>query len=149
MKTAIDISCWRVAVKYAAQKGIYEAQVYEGIPYVLRTIKCSGCKMAVATLKKQSLADQILSNFSLDEYFDVIVGMDESEKYTKKKTIELTIEAVNVLHCVMIGDSEYDYQGALAAGVDFVGVFYGFGLNKEIEYPFMTVDSPKELLGLV
>ena len=33
----------------------------------------------------------------------------------------------------MIGDSRYDQEGAEEAGIDFIGVLYGFGFQSEEE----------------
>lgn len=51
----------------------------------------------------------------------------------------------------MIGDSENDFIGANEAGIDFIGVTYGFGYNTENvrRSNFIFINNPKELLGLV
>lgn len=135
--------------KYGLEKAIYEAEKYDGMQDVLEELKNRNLKTAVATLKKQKIAETVLGNYSLDKYFDVIIGMDDEETFTKKMTITKAMEAVGASRAVMVGDSEYDYQGALDAGVDFVGVLYGFGFRKDESYPFRTVNSPTELLEIL
>ena len=49
----------------------------------------------------------------------------------------------------MVGDSQYDYDGAMNAGIEFIGVLYGFGFERGKQYPFKTVESVKELLNHV
>lgn len=50
----------------------------------------------------------------------------------------------------MIGDSENDFIGANEAGIDFIGVTYGFGYStKNANHSnFLLISSPKELLDL-
>ena len=105
--------------RYGMEKAIYEAKVYDGIKELLHTLKDRGIRMGVATLKLQKIADTILSHYGLKDYFDVIVGMNESESLTKADTILMCMRACGETTAVMIGDSQYDYKGAVEAGVDF------------------------------
>ena len=135
--------------KYGIEKAIYEAKKYEGMEEVLRELKDRSIKLAVATLKKQKVAETVLENYDIKKYFDVIVGMDEEETLTKRRTIEKTIEMTRASKALMVGDSEYDYRGALEAKVDFVGVLYGFGFLSGNEYFFRTINNPKALLDII
>lgn len=135
--------------EYGMNKAIYEAEVYAGIPETLSELRKRGCKLAVATLKKQAIAEVILENFKLAEYFDSIVGMNEEETLTKKDTIELAMKDTNSSEAVMVGDSNYDYLGAKEARAGFIGVLYGFGFNKNGEYDFSVVDKPGEILDVI
>lgn len=135
--------------RYGLEKAIYEASVYEGVDETLKMLRFNGLKLAVATLKKQKIAETVLENYHIYNYFDVIVGMDEAETLTKKKTIEMVMECTGSSNAVMVGDSEYDYIGASAAKVDFIGALYGFGFHKNGIYPFKTITQPKDLLHLI
>ena len=135
--------------KYGMEQAIYEAKPYDGIQEVLCELKEKNYKLAVATLKKQKIAEVILKRFALDKYFNVIVGMDDEEKFTKKITICKAMEYVGLSDTVMVGDSEYDYQGALEAGIDFFGVLYGFGFKNGKTYSFKTINRPTDLLSIL
>lgn len=135
--------------KYGMEQAIYEANLYDGIQEVLCELKKRKFKLAVATLKRQKIAEVILNIFTLDKYFDVIVGMDDEETFTKEDTIRKAVEYVGASEAVMVGDSEYDYQGALEAGTDFIGVLYGFGFKREESYLFKTVNNPIDLLNFL
>lgn len=135
--------------EYGVDRAIFEAKQYDGMQEVLEELKRRNYKLAVATLKKQVIAEKILEINSLSNYFDVIIGMDDKESFTKKMTIEKAMFFLGVNKAVMIGDSEYDYKGAIEANVDFLGVLYGFGFSKGSQsYPFETISSPKELLEI-
>lgn len=117
--------------------------------YRLENFKEQGIKLAVSTLKSQKIAEKVLENFGISHFFDSIVGMDENESFTKCDTIKLVINKTSTVgRVLMVGDSRYDYEGAVSAGVDFVGVLYGFGFESKKKYPFSTVEQVEELMDL-
>ncbi len=135
--------------EYGITKAIYEATVYEGIVKTLIAIRKSGYKLAVATLKKQSIAEIILKNFELLQYFDSVVGMNDDETLSKKDTIHLVMKYTASSEAIMVGDSSYDYIGSKEAGVGFIGVLYGFGFEQKGNYEFTTARSPSEILDVI
>ena len=138
--------------EYGRTKAVFEAEVYEGMEDVLNKLKSNGYKLAVATLKSQAIAETVLENFGLEKYFDCIVGMDVNETLTKSMTIKLAMQNTEICDkAVMIGDSPYDYEGALEANVDFIGVTYGFGFeDKEASnYEFDVAKTSRDILDLV
>ncbi len=135
--------------KYGMEKAVYEADKYDGVEEVLKELKCRKIKLAVATLKKQKIAEEILKYFDLNKYFDVVVGMDEKETYTKTITIRKAIKLTKASNALMIGDSKYDYQGAVNANTDFIAVTYGFGFEPKMKYDFVAVDSIIDILKYI
>ena len=50
---------------------------------------------------------------------------------------------------VMVGDSEHDANGAKEAGIDFIGVLYGFGFKKESDITaYKNVGCAKDVKSL-
>lgn len=136
--------------EYGMGQAIYEAKVYDNIVEILKYIKSGKAKIGVTTLKTQNIAEKILDNVGIGRLFDVIIGMDESESLTKCDIIKLAINRTSTTGSVlMVGDSQYDYDGAMNAGIEFIGVLYGFGFERGKQYPFKTVESVKELLNYV
>lgn len=132
--------------EYGRTRAIYEAEVYPGIRELLAQLKAKRYKLAVATLKAESIARTILEYYGIAGYFDTIVGMDPAETLTKRMTIDLAKERTgSTSHAILVGDSIYDYDGAMEAGIDFLGVLYGFGFTKGTAYPFCAVDSPQNV----
>ncbi len=70
--------------EYFRDKGIFENEVYEGIPLLLEKIKQSGRKIVLATSKPEEFALRILEHFELIKYFDVVAGASMDEKRNKK-----------------------------------------------------------------
>lgn len=120
--------------RYAAE-GIYEMESYAQMTEVLEQLKTDGKILGVATLKNEIFAKKMLMATGLDQYMNVIVGMDEGDKRTKADMIMKAIKRMkgNTEETVLVGDSLYDAVGAEIAGVDFVAVTYGFGFKKAEE----------------
>ena len=62
-----------------------------------------------------------------------MLGTHAAAPKTKAQLLE---ECIVKLQCtkartVLIGDSKYDAEGALQAGIDFIAVTYGFGFKSE------------------
>ena len=132
--------------QYSREKAIYEAEIYPGMEQTLAELKQQGYKLAVATLKGQKIAEEILKIYKIADFFDAIVGMDAAESFTKCKTIHVAMELSGATSAaLMVGDSEYDYVGAIEAGVDFVGASYGFGIDPA-DKRFPLIHTPLELL---
>ena len=130
-----------IAVKkyrdYDGKTGLFENKAYDGIDDLLKKIKESGRKIAVATSKPERFSVQILEKFGLLQYFDIISGasMDgvRADKY------EVIIEALERFgnpdrsEVVLVGDTRFDAEGATKAGIDCIGVLYGFGTRESLE----------------
>ena len=138
--------------EYGKIKGILEAEHYPGMKKLLETLKNSGKKIGVATLKREDIAKQVLKNFELFHYFDTVVGIDQGESLTKADTIRIALQRMeeSSKQAVLIGDSLYDAVGAREAGIDFIGVTYGFGFHsKEEIIPYPGAESVFELQQLL
>lgn len=122
---------------YFRHKGLYENEVYQGIPDLLERLKAQGKKLLVATSKPEEFARQILKHFELFDYFDLVAGVSmDGSRRLKGDVIAhaLTSAQVSDLSAtIMIGDREHDIIGAKKNGLDAIGVLYGFGSQEELE----------------
>lgn len=138
--------------QYGFKYGVYEAKVYTGIPELLQKLNDNNIKLGVCTLKRQDVAEKILAYFNLIKFFNVIVGIDTQESLSKADTINTALKSLNHKNkkdVVLIGDSFYDAEGAAEANIDFIGVLYGFGLNKGQIYKYLTAFNVEELIKLL
>lgn len=122
--------------EYYSRHGAYEAKPYQGSIDLLRELGNTGARVALATSKYSVLAEEMLRHFKMDHYFQFLQMSGEREAHsTKKEMIENVCEffgsAKNAT--VMIGDTLFDVEGAREAGVEFIGVLYGYGSRKEME----------------
>lgn len=117
--------------EYALTKGLYEASLYDGIPQLLSQLKSRGLKLAVATLKYEETAKKMLSFLNVASFFDVICGTLSEVKLTKAQLLEKCVDLCQgeKSTALLVGDSSYDALGAQEAGIDFLGVTYGFGFQ--------------------
>ena len=114
--------------------GIFENEVYKGIPKMLKILKQKGFHLAVASSKPTVYVERILKHFKLDCYFEAVVGSELDGTRVNKD--EVVCEALRRLFrnrtverdkVYMIGDRKFDAEGAKAMGIESVGVTYGYG----------------------
>lgn len=123
--------------EYFVKQGIFENKIYEGIPELLKELVESGKTLRLATSKPEKFAKQILEHFSIDHYFIAISGSTfDGTIVEKPQVVAKALESISQdqkATTLMIGDREYDMQGAIANGIDSVGVLYGFGNHEEFK----------------
>ena len=133
------------------ERGLYENIVYPGIPELLVELKEKGCMNLLATSKPKIFAEKILQHFSLDTYFDVIMGSELNGQFVEKDGLiaEVLKQAAPGSHLktVMIGDRRYDVEGARANHIDVISVGYGYGTIEELQLaaPDFIVPSVSDL----
>ena len=139
--------------------GLFENEVYDGIPELLTGLGEAGLPLAVATSKPTYSATRILEHFGLARHFAFIGGSDlEGTRHDKAAVIAHTMAELALLGLpstpdalVMVGDREHDVLGARAHGIDTVGVLWGYGDADELigAGAVALADSPAELLELL
>lgn len=134
--------------------GVYESSPFEGIRELLETLKAAGKTVGIATSKPQALAELLLEQSRLKDYFDVIVGSDPHLNNDKKwQIITRAMEhcAADKDSAVLIGDTKYDVLGAARCGIPCVGVRWGYAAEGELEEAgaVAIVESMEELAALL
>lgn len=136
-------------------KGLYENEVYKGVPEMLQSLKQQGKVIILATSKPEKFAVEILKHFDLYQYFDYIAGatMDGS-RGEKADVIAYALEISNIedkSQAVMVGDRNYDILGAKEHGLDSMGVLFGFGDLEELTNAGATyiAETVEEILKYV
>lgn len=123
--------------EYFSTSGIYENEVYPGIPDLLADLKSKRKELIVATSKPTIYANQILNAFNLDQYFTVVVGSHLDGTRTSKTEIIAhalsTLEKPKESNTVMVGDREHDVIGAQGNAIDSIAVTYGYGTPLELQ----------------
>lgn len=119
--------------------GIFENEVFEGIPQMLEGLQKQGKKLVVASSKPEEFVLRILEKFELRQYFCEVVGATMDEKRTAKAEVieeaflRLGITEEMKSQVLMIGDRKHDTEGAAACGIDCLGVYIGFAAPGELE----------------
>ena len=124
-------------------QSIENAAVIEGVPRTLRALKEQGLKLGVMTRSCSEYTHKILSKFSLNRYFDAIAARDDVDQ--PKPNPEhafhvLKLLGVKVQETLFIGDHWSDAECAKQAGLNFVFVSHGQGVEKvqELGYPIIN-----------
>lgn len=121
-------------------KGIFENNIYRGIPAMLKELHAKGMVLAVASSKPTVFVERILEHFHIAKYFEVVVGSELDGTRSEKALV--VQEALRRLfegrpvekdQVYMIGDRKFDVEGAHAAGVESIGVTYGYGSMEEMK----------------
>ena len=143
--------------EYFAETGLLENDVYPGIREVLERLKDCGAIMAVATSKVAVYAVRILNHFHLDGFFSYVSGDEMDGSLTKNGKGEIIRIALDVLDperklsAVIIGDRKHDIHGGSDAGIDSIGITWGYGSRAELEEAGATwiAESTDELFRLI
>lgn len=141
--------------EYFAVTGLFENEVYPGIPELLADLFDNGKKLIVATSKPTEFSQRILDHFGLSKYLSFIAGSNLDGSRTRKgEVISYALKQCGLeanARVVMVGDRKHDAIGAGENGIDSIGVLYGYGSRHELEKedPTYIVESVRDLRNLL
>lgn len=118
-----------------ANGGILQFRIYDGNLELLRELKENGIKIGIASAKPQKFIIRIVAHLGLEDYFDYISApADDKADQSKVTLITKAVEALKAdkPEVLMVGDRHFDINGANGAGVDSVGVTFGYGSEEEL-----------------
>lgn len=93
-------------------------------------------KKAVASSSPGKNVEFMLKNPGLDEYFDIIVTMEDvKEAKPNPRIFQLAAEKLGVKpeECIVIEDSIHGIKAGKTAGMKVIGVQTGFRTQEELE----------------
>lgn len=114
-----------------------ETTIYPGVLEFVDQCRQKGLKLAVISNKEHTLTQKIVRHYFGPERFECVLGQKENMKIKPDPAPiywvmnELGID--NPKDVLYIGDSDVDAQTALNAGVDFVGVSWGFRSVEQLK----------------
>lgn len=115
--------------------GLFENEVYPGIPEAVARVRTAGAATYVMTSKPHVYARRIVEHFELAALFDRVYGSELDGTRVEKGDLiahALTEERLDPARVVMIGDREHDAIGARRNGLRVIGVTYGYGSETEL-----------------
>lgn len=129
---------------------MYKVAPYDGIKQLLERLKQQGIKTAVLSNKPHDRTVDNIEGIFGKGYFDCVYGQREGIK--RKPDPEgalLEAEEMDVKpeECLYIGDTSTDMQTGIAAGMDTVGVLWGFRSRDELEafHPCLLAKTPEDI----
>jgi phosphoglycolate phosphatase len=141
--------------EYFSEHGIFENEVYSGIPELLADLKNDNRKIYLATTKPVVYAEKILRYFNLYDFFTAVSGSNlDGTNGAKSQLISGIIRNYRIsepVSAIMIGDRKYDIEGAKANSVSSIGVEYGYGepgelIEAEPDFIAETVQDLRKIL---
>lgn len=129
-----------------------QTEPYKGIPELLRELVDRGINVAVASNKYQSAVEKIIRHYFPDIPFVAVCGQAEGRPTKPDPSIIFSIlnacptPKADVL---MVGDSAVDMETAHRAGVECVGVTWGFRPVSELRkaYADHIASLPSDILN--
>ena len=123
---------------------------FDGVLDVLARLNAEGRRLGIVSAKRRPTIERVLLSAGMGEYFDAVVGSDDTERH--KPEPEPILKALELLDAVpteaaYVGDSPFDVAAARAAGVYAVAVGWG-GIHR-VEDADAFVETPEELLGVL
>ncbi|MEP6955097.1 MAG: HAD hydrolase-like protein [Solirubrobacteraceae bacterium] len=101
--------------------------VFAGIPDMLEAIGARH-RLVIATSKAASLAEAIVLELGLAQYFDALHGpANETSAEPKSETVARALPAI-----ALIGDTRYDVEAARANGLRPIAVSWGIGAEDDL-----------------
>ena len=130
-----------------------ETYLYPGVLETLNYLDQKGYKMVICSNKPFGFMEPILDKLSIKPFFKYWIG-EESIALKKPDAAPLLHLAdqmnTSVEKCIMVGDSKNDILAAHNAGMESIGLTYGYNYNENIAdlNPTLVVDRFAELQKL-
>ena len=103
-------------------------KLYPGMVETVQALHAAGHPLAVVTSKLELGARRALKFAQIEDYFDVVVGIDHTAKHKPDpEPVWYALERLGVTReqAVFVGDSTHDMEAGRAAGVTTVAVLWG------------------------
>lgn len=124
---------------------------YEGVCELLAELQTRGIMMAVASNKYHSATQKLIAHYFPNIRFEVVLGHREGvPAKPHPQIVDDIIAHTGVLKedILYVGDTSVDMQTAANAGVDVIGVSWGYRPREELaaHNPLALIDLPRQLL---
>ncbi|MBE6939444.1 MAG: HAD family hydrolase [Ruminococcaceae bacterium] len=142
--------------EYFNREGWQKDVPYAGIAQVLKRLQAAGKTLLIATSKPEVYAIRILEYLDLLQYFSLVCGAPLAEHTGARKDLIVARAlresgVADLSRAVMVGDRSHDVIGGQKAGLETIGVLYGYGSREELlEAGAMTLaQDPEELCAIL
>ncbi|MDO4899929.1 HAD hydrolase-like protein [Actinomyces sp.] len=132
-----------------------DSPLYDGVNELVHDLHTAGVPLALATSKHEGYAREILRHHGLLDRFTVVSGAGDGDIGGRKAQVigsaldRLAAAGVDVSRPVHVGDLAHDVEGARAAGVDCIGVLWGYGSPEALHGAVALAATPADLQKLL
>lgn len=132
--------------------GTTEVRIYDGIKELLVTLRKEGVITAVCSSKPYDFVVKISKEQGLYELFDGFFCPGFGSHISDKSG--LALEAIKTFSAekdetVFVGDTRFDVAAARDAGVECIGVLYGFCEEGELDTADYKAENSEEILSFI
>ncbi|MDZ5711518.1 pyrophosphatase PpaX [Jeotgalibacillus haloalkalitolerans] len=127
---------------------------FEGVDETVKELYDRGIKMAIVSTKRHDMVVRGLKLMNLDQYFDVVIGLDDVEH--AKPHPEPLYKALEALgstadQAIMVGDNHHDIEGGQNAGTRTAGVAWTSKGKAHLETykPDFMLEEMSDLLKVI
>jgi phosphoglycolate phosphatase len=127
-------------------------ELFPGVLDAILRLTEAGVPCYIATNKRSVPTEKILAQLEIRSFFKDVLSCDSCEPLfaSKAEAVRklLVDHELDTNETILIGDSVEDYEAALANGIEFRGVAYGYGTGRLRERLDETafIDSLQELV---
>jgi haloacid dehalogenase superfamily, subfamily IA, variant 3 with third motif having DD or ED/haloacid dehalogenase superfamily, subfamily IA, variant 1 with third motif having Dx(3-4)D or Dx(3-4)E len=127
---------------------------YDGMQELIRELRQAGIKLAVLSNKPHNCTEAVVEALFAPGMFDACYGQrpEVARKPSPQGALLIAEElGVKPEDCLYIGDTDTDMKTGAAAGMDTVGVLWGFRPRQELEenHAKYIVETPKEIKDIL
>ena len=109
------------------------ATVHEGMDLLVGALREAGAWVALVTMKGRPASIEVSAHLGFGRHLHEVFGPIPGEPVRTKETmIDEALSVAGTTDAVMVGDRVEDITAARAAGVDSIGVDWGFGDPAEL-----------------
>ncbi len=132
---------------------MYKTGPYDGILELLSELKERGVKIAVCSNKPHNVVCDVVK-IVFGDIFDAVKGISDGDKTKPEPDNALDIMrgmGCECSDCLFIGDTNVDIRTAKNAGMESVGVLWGFRDKAELSEAGADhiIDYPEQILDLI
>lgn len=127
---------------------------YENVHQSLQRLQDAGFRMVIVTNKPFDFVRPLLDGLDLTHFFELTLGGDSlSRRKPDPLPLLHVCETLNLTpdQCLMVGDSKNDILAAKAAGMQSIGVSYGYNYGEDISVyePDFVVDDFSQIVSIL
>lgn len=137
--------------KLYAKNPMHLVREYDGVRSLLQTLHANGIALAVFSNKPDAMTKQVVASLYPETPFAVCRG--QIDGFPKKPAPDGALQIVKTVgvrpeECLYIGDSDVDIRTGHNAGLQTIGVTWGFRTAEELRAAGgeLLIDHPDELL---
>lgn len=128
----------------------YEGKLFPGIPKLIRKMFDEGFFQSILSSNVKKNFMPSLEGAGISSFFSHTIDLDLLRKYHASSKANCLAEystrlGLSSQECIYVGDADGDFLAAQKAEIVFVGVSYGWQIEKGKKYSFPIADNPSQL----